>query len=125
MKNLAQKLASFQNFLVIAAADGALNEAEKQELVEYGSEMGLQPDVLKPLVNAETLDFRLHENKEDNLADLGDMLTIAAADGVIFQSEFDACKRFAKAAGISEGELNELLEFALKQSEEDVSLLFE
>lgn len=120
-----EKLISFQNFLVIAAADGALQAKEQEELISLGSELGLQPADLKPIVTAESLDFAIHSNIESNKADLGDMLTIAAADGVILKSEYEACVRFANMAGIAPKELEEMLQVALHQSEEEVQLIRE
>lgn len=119
---LQDELISFQNFLVIAAADGALQEDEKQELIKLGSDMGLQPADLKPIVTAESLDFLLHSTIEDNESDLGDMLTIAAADGIILKAEFDACHRFASMAEISKEKFEAFLQIALSQHENEVIL---
>lgn len=120
-----EKLISFQNFLVIAAADGALQAKEQEELISLGNELGLQPADLKPIVTAESLDFAIHSDLANNKADLGDMLTIAAADGVILKSEYEACVRFANMAGIAPKELEEMLQVALHQSEEEVQLIRE
>ncbi|MFN0202915.1 MAG: hypothetical protein ACKVTZ_15435 [Bacteroidia bacterium] len=112
------KLKSFQNLLVVAAADDSLDAEEKEVLIEIGTDMGLTPAELKPIISAENLEFVLHDNYEENEADLGDMLTIAAADGVVYDSEFAICENFAKAAGISESKLKELLELALTYADE-------
>lgn len=114
------KLISFQNFLIVATADGALAEDEKGILEAIGAEMGLTPEDLKPIINEDSLPFRLHKNKEDNIADLGDMLTIAASDGTIYQTEQLACKEFAKMAGISDEIYEDMLQIALNDIGEDV-----
>ncbi len=120
--DIQDKLISFQNFLVVATSDGALDEDEKEALIGVGSEMGLTPEDLKPLVMAESLPFLLHKNKADNIEDLGDMLTIAASDGTIYQTEQLACKQFAEMAGISDEMYAELLEIAVNDAGEEVVL---
>lgn len=114
------KLISFQNFLIVATSDGALAEDEKGILINIGTDMGLTPEDLKPIISAETLPFVLHKNQEDNISDLGDMLTIAASDGTIYQTEQLACKQFAEMAGISDEVYEELLQIALNDIGEDV-----
>ncbi len=114
------KLISFQNFLIVATSDGALAEDEKGILINIGIDMGLTPEDLKPIISAETLPFRLHKNAEDNIADLGDMLTIAASDGTIYQTEQLACKEFAKMANISDEMYEEMLQVALNDAGEEV-----
>lgn len=114
------KLISFQNFLIVATSDGALAEDEKEILTAIGAEMGLTPEDLKPIINEESLPFLLHKEKDDNIADLGDMLTIAASDGTIYQTEQLACKQFAEMAGISDEIYDELLQVALNDIGEDV-----
>jgi uncharacterized tellurite resistance protein B-like protein len=119
MTDLQKRLISFQNLLVVAASDGSLGEDEKEVLIEIGADMGLTPEDLKPIISTQNATFVLHDNLEDNKADLGDMLTIAAADGVVYESEYDVCKAFAAAAGISESEMKEMLEYAMEYEDDE------
>ena len=118
--DIQDKLISFQNFLIVATSDGALAQDEKEVLIGIGIDMGLTPEDLKPIISAETLPFRLHSNPEDNIADLGDMLTIAASDGTIYQTEQLACKEFAKMASISDEMYEDMLQIALNDAGEEV-----
>jgi len=119
MTDLQKKLTSFQNLLVVAASDGSLGNEERGILMEIGGDMGLTPEDLKPIITAKDLSFVLHDNLADNLADLGDMLTIAAADGVVYEAEYQVCKDFATAAGISDDYFNEMLEYAKEYKDEE------
>lgn len=109
------KLISFQNLLMVAGADGNIQDEEKEILIEIGVEMGLTPDVLKPIINSEKLELIAHKNEEDNLADLGDMLTIAASDGIVLTDEYEVCLKFATICNITQDQLDELLQTALQQ----------
>jgi hypothetical protein len=120
MQDIQNKLISFQNLLVVASVDERIPLEEKEFLVEVGVRYGLKPMDLKSLVEAECLDFQLHDKFEDNLQDLGDMLTVAAADGIILAEETAECKRFATLAGIPPFKFEELLQIALNQIEEDM-----
>lgn len=114
---IPERLKSFQNLLAVAGADGVLQEDEKEVLIALGADMGLTPEDLKPIINADALEVILHDTKEANLEDLADMLMLAASDGVIFQSEYEICQHFATLAGISAHELDDLLQIALQQTD--------
>ncbi len=115
MNPLNDKLISFQNLLIVAAAGGSIDEEEKNILIDIGVEMGLQPEALKPIVESENLELQKHQNQEDNLADLGDMLTIAASDGIILTEEHATCLSFAQMCGISQEIMEDMLQIALDQ----------
>lgn len=119
MDDLQKKLTSFQNLLVVAAADGGLGEDEKEVLIQIGGDMGLSPAELKPIISQDNLSFVLHEDYDDNMEDLGDMLTIAAADGVVYDSELAVCQAFARAAGIPDEDVQELLNYAMEYEDGD------
>ncbi len=120
MNNLEDKLISFQNLLMVAGADGNIQSDEKEILIEIGVEMGLQPEHLKSIVNSENPELKIHNNQEENLADLGDMLTIAASDGIVLTDEYEVCLRFAKMCGISQEQLDDMLQVALSQITDDM-----
>ena len=115
MDKIEDKLISFQNLLIVAAADGDIEDDEKQILIDIGSQMGLHPHMLKSIVSAESLELQAHANQEDNLSDLGDMLTVAASDGIILTEEYETCLRFATLCGISQEKVDEMLQTALAQ----------
>ena len=119
MTDLQKKWISFQNLLVVAASGGSLGNEEEDILMAIGKDMGLTPEDLKTIITAKDLSFVLHDNLADNLADLGDMLTIAAADGIVYEAEYQVCKDFAKAAMISDEDFNEMLAYAKEYKDED------
>jgi len=107
----AQHLITFQNLCVIAYADGILHEKEIQFLTETARSMGLGEEEIAPIMEqGPKLDFVLPETEADCFIELRMVVLMMLSDGVIEDSEYEACKRLTGLMGIELRYLEEIIQ---------------
>mgnify|MGYP001195279053 CR=1 FL=1 len=108
------ELKHFKNLIIVAFADGVLDEFEKQFLYDKAQDYDLsKKDVQYLIKNVKALTFELPKTKENREDDLAEVVSIALIDDVLHPKEYQLCLSFAKRLELTEGDL----EMAIKLSD--------
>lgn len=119
MNSLKEKQASFQNLLIIALADGFLEQEERTVMLEQAEKMGLLPvDVESLFEDADNLQFFIPESIEDREKELKKLILMMLANGKISASEYGRCLEFARKAKIPKEQLDDWIDLFLNKENE-------
>lgn len=108
-----QPLDHLKNLVIMASADGALNQQEFGLLVERCSALGLAEEDLVnaiafALSGSAKLQFPVDRLEQNEM--LGDMIRMMAADGKLTETEKRLFALAAAKMGIEQGELDSLID---------------
>ncbi len=107
-----KKLAFFQNLILLAAADGQLDEKESSFLLNIGNKLGISPEEgIRIAENLPRLTFVIPEEGLQKTLELQTLVMMMTEDGQIHNREYTLCRLYARRIGYSE----ELLEDLIKQ----------
>jgi hypothetical protein len=105
-----KKLAFFQNLILIAAADGLLEEGESDFIVEIGNRLGLTPEEVAPLAdNLDVLTFIIPEEGMQKTMELQTLVMMMVEDGRIHDREYALCLDYAYRIGYGKDILDDMI----------------
>ncbi|WP_347879362.1 TerB family tellurite resistance protein [Hymenobacter defluvii] len=105
-----KKLAFFQNLLLIAAADGKLQEEESQFLLQVGNRIGLTAKDVQPLAdNLGILSFVVPADGPQKTLELQTLVQMMLQDGDMDTREYDLCLDYARRIGYSKQLLDDMV----------------
>jgi len=107
-----KKLSFFQNLIIVAAADGLLDNDESDFIVDIGDRLGLTPEDVAPIAeNLEVLSFIIPEDGMQKTMELQTLVMMMIADGQIHDREYIMCQDYAHRIGYGK----EILDVMIKQ----------
>jgi len=105
----------FRNLIMIARADGVVDEKEKELLLKMGKKIGLSPSQITEITdNPEKYPLYPPTNKEDRYERLIGLVEMLAADKAIEEDEVVLIRRFGIGLGFSDEELPSLIRVILQ-----------
>jgi len=105
-----KKLAFFQNLVLLAAADGLLEEDEGEFLLDVGNRLGLSPDEVMPIAdNLDVLSFIIPAEGLQKTMELQTLVQMMLEDGKIHDQEYTLCLEYANRIGYSKQILDDMV----------------
>jgi len=105
-----KKLAFFQNLLLVAAADGVLDDEEGQFLLQIGDRLGLSAEEVQPLAdNLGVLSFIVPAEGLQRTMELQTLVQMMLQDGQIDPREYGLCMEYANRIGYSKAILDDMV----------------
>jgi tellurite resistance protein len=105
-----KKLAFFQNLVLIAAADGKLDKAESQFLLQIGNRLGLKSEEVQPIAdNLGVLSFIVPADGLQRTMELQTLVQMMLQDGNIDAREYGLCMEYANRIGYSKDILDDMV----------------
>ncbi|HEX8429435.1 hypothetical protein [Hymenobacter sp.] len=105
-----KKLAFFQNIILLAAADGQLDEEEGQFLLQLGNRLALTYDDVKPIIdNIGVLSFIVPSEGLQRTLELQTLVQMMLQDGQIDPREYGLCMEYATRIGFGKGILDDMV----------------
>lgn len=99
------KLEHFRNLVSLSAADGTIQEAERNSLTKIASSLGIPPDRLEVmLTHAHEYVYLVPQNDKDREKQLEEMIGIALVDGDFARSEREMIRSIAHKLGFTDQE---------------------
>jgi len=100
----------FRNLIMIARADGVVDEEEKELLLRMGKKIGLSPSQIEEITeNPDKYPLYPPINKEDRYERLIGLVEMLAADLAIADEEVMLIRRFGIGLGFTDEELPALI----------------
>ena len=105
-----KKLAFFQNIVLVAVADGQLEEHEQDFLLQLGNRIGLTAADVRPLAaNLDVLSFIVPADGPQKTLELQTLVQMMLQDGQMDTREYDLCLDYARRIGYSKQLLDDLV----------------
>jgi len=105
-----KKLSFFQNLIIVAAADGLLDDDESDFIVDIGDRLGLTPEAVAPIAeNLEVLSFIIPEDGMQKTIELQTLVMMMIADGQIHDREYVMCQDYANRIGYGKEILDDMI----------------
>ena len=105
-----KKLAFFQNLILVAAADGRLEEDESNLLLTMGNKLGLSVQQVMPIAdNLSVLSFIIPEDGLQKTLELQTLVQMMLEDGQIHDREYVLCLEYAHRIGYSKEVLDDMV----------------
>jgi tellurite resistance protein len=105
-----KKLSFFQNLVLIAAADGKLDKAESQFLLQIGNRLGLKSEEVQPIAdNLGVLSFIVPSDGLQRTMELQTLVQMMLQDGNIDAREYGLCMEYANRIGYSKDILDDMV----------------
>lgn len=105
-----KKLAFFQNLVLVAAADGKLDAAEGQFLLQMGNRLGLSIKEVQPIAdNIGVLSFIVPAEGIQRTLELQTLVQMMLQDGQIDPREYGLCLEYAMRIGYSKDILDDMV----------------
>jgi len=105
-----KKLAFFQNLVLVAAADGQLDDEEGQFLLQIGNRLSLTYEDVQPIVdNLGVLSFIVPSEGLQKTLELQTLVQMMLQDGQIDPREYGLCMEYANRIGYSKGILDDMV----------------
>lgn len=109
------KLAHFRNLVSLSAADGKIEEAERNSLTRIATALGIPSDRLQVmLTHAHEYIYLVPQNSKDRNRQLEEMMNIALVDGEFSRPELELIKSVAHRLGFTYGEAEEMIDGYLR-----------
>jgi uncharacterized tellurite resistance protein B-like protein len=107
-----KRLNFFQNLLLIAVADGFLDEDESDFLVQIGRQLNLDSEDVAPLAgqSVKEMNFIVPETDQDKLFELQTMVMMMVEDGEIDEREYSLCAAYADRIGLNRVVLDDFVQ---------------
>ena len=112
------KSEQFRNLLMMAAADGRMDESELRLLSHRATEWGITDDEFEAAIHyaiSGGASLTIPSDPRERKAYLKDMIRMMAADGVMAESEKNLFAMAATMVGIEGEELNQLIDEVLSE----------
>jgi uncharacterized tellurite resistance protein B-like protein len=105
-----KKLAFFQNLLLLAAADGRLDDEEGEFLLQIGNRLGLSAKEVQPIAdNLGVLSFIVPADGLQRTMELQTLVQMMLQDGQIDPREYGLCMEYANRIGYSKSILDDMV----------------
>lgn len=105
-----KKLGFFQNLVLVAAADGVLDDSEGDFLLQIGRKLGLTADEVMPIAdNLGVLSFVVASEGMQRTLELQTLVQMMLQDGQIDPREYGLCLEYANRIGYSKGILDDMV----------------
>ena len=105
-----KKLAFFQNLVLVAAADGQLDQQEGDFLLEIGNKLGLSADEVLPIAdNLGVLSFIVPTEGIQRTLELQTLVQMKLQDGQIDAREYGLCQEYANRIGYNKAILDDMV----------------
>ncbi len=105
-----KKLAFFQNLILVAAADGVLEEGESELLLSIGNKLGLSADEVMPMAdNLNVLSFIIPEDGLQKTLELQTLVQMMVQDGDVNDREYILCQEYAFRIGYGKEILDDMV----------------
>ncbi|UYZ65137.1 TerB family tellurite resistance protein [Hymenobacter weizhouensis] len=105
-----KKLAFFQNLILVAAADGAIDTSESQFLLELGQRLGLSAEDVQPIAeNLDVLSFIVPADGLQRTLELQTLVQMMLQDGQIDPREYGLCLEYAHRIGYGKAILDDMV----------------
>jgi hypothetical protein len=105
-----KKLAFFQNLILIAAADGRLDDGESDFIVDIGNRLGLTPEEVAPIsANLDVLTFIIPQDGMQKTIELQTLVMMMVEDGRIHDREYALCLDYAYRIGYGKDILDDMI----------------
>lgn len=105
-----KKLAFFQNLVLVAAADGELDAAEADFLLQMGNRLGLASEEVQPIAdNIGVLSFIVPADGIQRTLELQTLVQMMLQDGQIDVREYGLCLEYAMRIGYSKDILDDMV----------------
>ena len=105
-----KKLAFFQNLILIAAADGLLEEQESNFILDIGNRLGLSPEETAPIAdNLGVLTFIIPQDGMQKTLELQTLVMMMVEDGKVHEREYALCLDYARRIGYGKEILDEMI----------------
>ena len=105
-----KKLAFFQNLVLLAAADGILENDESRFLLDIGNKLGLAPEDVMPIAdNLNVLSFVIPEEGMQKTMELQTLVQMMLEDGKIHDREYTLCLEYAHRIGYGKNILDDMV----------------
>ena len=105
-----KKLAFFQNLVLLAAADGRLEDRESDFIVDIGNRLGLTADEVAPIAeNLDVLSFIIPEEGMQKTLELQTLVMMMVEDGRVHDREYALCLDYAHRIGYGKDILDDMI----------------
>jgi uncharacterized tellurite resistance protein B-like protein len=105
-----KKLAFYQNLILVAAADGTLDQAESEFLLLIGNKLGLSTEDVMPIVdNLPLLNFIIPEEGLQKTLELQTLVQVMMQDNQVHDREYMLCLDYARRIGYSKDILDDMI----------------
>ena len=105
-----KKLSFFQNLIIVAAADGLLDNDESDFILSIGNRLGLTADDVLPIANnLGVLSFIIPEDGLQKTIELQTLVMMMVADGQIHDREYIMCQDYANRIGYGKEILDDMI----------------
>ncbi|WP_375416216.1 TerB family tellurite resistance protein [uncultured Hymenobacter sp.] len=105
-----KKLSFFQNLILVAAADGQLDDSESQFLLLIGNRLGFKPDEVMPIAdNLSVLSFVVASEGPQRTLELQTLVQMMLQDGRIDPREYGLCLEYAHRIGYGKQILDDMV----------------
>jgi tellurite resistance protein len=112
------KLEHFRNLVSLSAADGKIEDAEKESLTRVASSLGIPDERLQVmLLHAHEYIYLIPQNNKDREKQLEEMIDIALVDGNFSRAERELIKSIAHKLGFTHEEAEGMIEQFLRSRE--------
>ncbi|MBC7449704.1 MAG: TerB family tellurite resistance protein [Hymenobacteraceae bacterium] len=106
-----KRLYFFQNLLLVATADGYLDEQEGDFLLQVGDQLELTPEDVAPLIeNLRLLTFIIPETGIERTFELQTLVMMMMEDGKVDEREYALCLEYATRIGYGRAFLDDLIQ---------------
>lgn len=105
-----KKLSFFQNLILLAAADGRLDDGESQFLLQIGNRLGLKSEEAMPIAdNLSVLSFVVAADGPQCTLELQTLVQMMLQDGQIDPREYSLCLEYATRCGYGKQILDDMV----------------
>jgi hypothetical protein len=99
-----------RNLVVLSAADGNINESEKEILIKIGTRKGLSRAAIKKIIdNPGEFHFLPATTDDERFEQIYDLVELMLADGIAEDSELQFCIEMAEKLGFRKGVVGVLI----------------
>ena len=110
LNTLQKKLSFFQNLILVAAADGHLDEQESRFILEMGNRLGLTAEQTQPIADRlDVLSFIVPEDGLQRTLELQTLVQMMLQDGQIDPREYSLCQEYAHRIGYGKEILDDMI----------------
>ncbi len=105
-----KRLYFFQNLLLVATADGYLDDQEGEFLLDIGRQLELSAEDVEPIIsNYQLLTFIIPETGLERTFELQTLVLMMMEDGQIDEREYALCLEYATRIGYGRAFLDDLV----------------
>lgn len=105
------KLEHFRNLVALSAADGTIEEIERETLTRIATQQEIPLDRVNIMLSrASEYAYLIPQNQRERKSQLEEMIDLALVDGVLDQAELSLISMVADKLSVSREELSVLIE---------------